>query len=76
MSSSNSDSESYADGSASNSAVSAGQIEMEQKKPAKEYPNLGSTVTYYDNIIGDFKNNETYTLGKLERMKKEADTNK
>jgi hypothetical protein len=51
MSSSNSDSESYADGSASNSAVSAGQIEMEQKKPAKEYPNLGSTVTYYDNIM-------------------------
>jgi len=36
----------------------------------------GSTVTYYDNIIGDFKQNEAYTLGKLERMKKEADSKK
>lgn len=36
----------------------------------------GSTVTYYDNIITDFKANEAYTLGKLERMKKEADTKK
>jgi len=36
----------------------------------------GTTVSYYDNIIGDFKQNENYTLGKLERMRKEAETTK
>jgi sodium/potassium-transporting ATPase subunit alpha len=73
MSHSGSGSGSYdEEGSAS---VSHGEIELQQK-PKTEYKMEGSTVTYYDNIITDFKANEAYTLGKLERMKKEADTKK
>jgi hypothetical protein len=59
--------------------VSVAEVELQVQKPVTKSEHKmpdGTTVSYYDNIIGDFKQNENYTLGKLERMRKEAETTK